>query len=316
MLTQPYGDKAYQALLDQATTLDISADEMFAFAETQTKSLGELIRQAANDLGYDSSLPLQEIFRQARIERDYALGLDIYVTLRSLMLDAEIAMDPSFDTAVKDDLVMVPVFEGGFYVPAALDGSRRAAFYAGFYGQEAHISLPTQVYHETFPGHHYRSTLIQNSDLSLFRKAMHFPVFDEGWGFYAEYLAWEMGLFGDDPIANLGRVQSELIAAARVVVDIGIHSKGWDAQMAARYLVDVAGLDRTEANDLVLVHIAQPGQAVAGYMGYTFIRDLRDAAEAELGNAFDLKTFHAAVLSGGSLPLPLLEEQVWRVLDL
>lgn len=313
---QLQGMAAYQTLLDQTATLDIDADVLFDQAETRVMALGEAIHQAANDLGYDSSLPLQEIFRQARIDRDYALGLDIFVTLRSLMLDAEIAMDSSFDKLVNDDLVMVPVFEGGFYVPAALDGSRRAAFYAGFYGQEAHLSLPTQVYHETFPGHHYQSTLIQNSDLSLFRKAMHFPVFDEGWGLYAEYLAWDLGLFGEDPNANLGRLQSELIAAARVVVDIGIHLKGWYAQEAARYLVEFTGLDRTAANEMVLVQIAQPGQVVAGYVGYTFIRDLRDAAESELGNVFDLKIFHAAVLSGGSLPLPLLKEQVWRVLDL
>jgi uncharacterized protein (DUF885 family) len=314
--TQPGGAEAYQAMLDHATTLDIPVDDLFSFAEARVAVLGQAVRGAAEDAGYDSSLPLQEIFRQAKVDRDYALGLDIFVTLRSLMLDAEMEMDSAFETMIGNDLVMVPVFEGGFYEPAALDGSRKAAFYGGFSGQEAHFDLPTRVYHETFPGRHYLASVIRDSDLPLFRKAIRYPVFDEGWSLYAEHLAWEMGLYADDPNANLGRLQRELIAAARVVVDIGIHARGWDAQKAARYLVTVTGMDRAAANEMVLLQIAQPAEAVAAYVGMDFILEMRDKAQSRLGEAFDLKAFHTAVLSNGSLPLPLLEEQVWNALSL
>ena len=133
---------------------------------------------------------------------------------------------------------------------------------------------------------------------------------------YAEHLAWEMGLFDDDPNANLGRLQSELIAAARVVVDAGIHAMGWTAQEAARYLVEYAGMDRVAANEMVLQQIARPAEAVAGYIGYDFIRVLRDDVQERLGEGFDLRSFHTAVLTGGSLPLALLEEQVWNALGL
>ena len=309
---QPQGQDAYQALLDGVTTLNLPAADLFTLAEARVVVLGDAVRSAAAECGYNTSLPLQEIFRQAKVDRDYALGLDIFVTFRNLMVNAEQEMDSAFATLVENDLVMVPVFEGGFSEPAALDGSRRAAFYSAFSGQEAHFELPTRVYHETFPGRHYLASVIQSSVLPLFRKAMHFPAFDEGWALYAEYLAWEMGLYTDDPNANLGRLQSELIAAARVVVDIGIHTLGWDAQEAARYLVEYAGVDRVAANEMVLLQIAQPAEAVAGYVGYMFIRELRDSTQSRMGEGFDLKAFHSAVLSGGSLPLPLLEEQVWH----
>jgi uncharacterized protein (DUF885 family) len=141
------------------------------------------------------------------------------------------------------------------------------------------------------------------------------PVFDEGWVLYADYLAWEMGLYEDDPNANLGWLQSELTAAARMVVDVGIHTMGWDAQEAARYLVANAGIDRAEANEMVLLQIAQPAEAVAGYIRYDFICNLRNAAQSRLGDEFDIKAFHTAVLPNGSLPLPLLEEQVWNALE-
>ncbi len=121
-------------------------------------------------------------------------------------------------------------------------------------------------------------------------------------------------MYVDEPNTNLARLQQELIAAAQVVVDVGLHSLGWDMPTAARFLVEHAGMDRSEANELVLVQIAQPGQALAAYAGYAFIRDLRTQAEAALGADFDLKDFHAAVLNGGSLPLPLLEEQVRKEL--
>ncbi len=312
---QPHGVEAYQTLLDRTTTLHLSAADIYAFGENRVAALGDTVRLAATEAGYDAALPLQEIFRQAKVDRDYALGLGIFVTLRNLMLDAELQMNTAFETLTDNDLVMVPVFDGGFYEPAALDGSRQGAFYGGFSGQEAHFDLPTWVYHETFPGRHYLASVIQNSDLPLFRKAIRFPVFDEGWALYAEYLAWEMGLYDDDPNANLGRLQSELIAAARVVVDLGIRVMGWDYQEAARYLVEYAGVDRVNANEMVLQQVAQPAEALAGYMGYDFLRNLRDAAQSRLGDEFELKAFHTVVLSCGSLPLPLLEEQVWNVLE-
>jgi uncharacterized protein (DUF885 family) len=307
---QPDGAAYYQALLNQVTTLTRTPEDWHAFGLAEVARLEEEVRQAAVQESYDAGLPLQELFREATVDRNYALGLEIFVSLRSLLIDIETEMNSAFDLTIENDLVMVPVFEGGFYEPAALDGSRRAAFYAGFAGRAAHFDMPTQVYHETFPGRHFQASIVQELDLPLFRKAMHFPVYDEGWALYAERLAYEMGMYADDPNANLGRLQQELLAAAQIVVDTGIHAMGWDAQQAARYLVAAAGVDRLEANEIVLLQIAQPGESLAAYAGYAFIQNLRENAEMALGMDFDLKAFHTAVLSGGSLPLPLLAEQV------
>ncbi len=308
--SQPNGVDYYRYRLGLMSTLNWTAEEIHAFGLSEVAALGDLVRTEAETLGYDASLPLQEIFRQATVDRSYALGLDILVTLRVLLMDVEEEMDSAFYDELDDDLVMVPVFEGGFYVPAALDGSRRAAFYADFTGREAHFDMPTQVYHETYPGRHYLYSVINSSDLPLYRKAIHFDAFDRGWAQYAAYLAWEMGLYEDDPNANLGRLQVQLLRAAQLVVDTGIHTMGWDAQEAARYLVDYAGITRPEANQIVLVQMAQPGTAVSSYLGFAFILDLRRQAEVELGTDFDLRAFHQAVLDAGSLPLPLLEAQI------
>ena len=315
LLHQPDGAAYYPLLVQQITTLDQTPEEWLQLTETDLEELEEEVRLLAAGAGYDPEEALQEIFRQARVDQDYALGLDIFVTLYGLLTEAETVMSSAFEGEIEKDLVMVPVYQGAYFEPAALDGSRRAAFYAGFTGQEALFDMPTRIFQETFPGRYYQSAVVNETDLPLFRKALHFPAYDQGWAFYAQHLAWELGMYADDPNADLARLQQELIAAAQVVVDVGLHSLGWDLPTAARYLVAHAGMDRKEANDLVLVQVAQPGQALAAFAGYTFIRDLRDQAEAALGADFDLKAFHSAVLNGGSLPLPLLEEQVRRELN-
>ena len=309
-VTQPEGEAYYQARLNHFTSLNLSAEEIQTLGLAEVARLQEAVQEAASEMGYAESLPLQEIFRQATVSQNYALGLDILVTLRALLLEAESQMDRIVDRSFDEDLSMVPVFEGGFYEPAALDGSRRGAFYAGFTGREAYFDMPTQVYHETYPGRHLQSSMIQASDLSNFRKALRFPAFDEGWAHYAETLAWEMGLYEDNPSANLGRLQQALIQAAQLVVDTGIHAYGWTAEEAARYLVEAAGIDRPEANDLVLLQIAQPGSAVSAAVGANYMMGLRDQAEAEMGEDFNLRGFHTRLLSGGSLPLPFLEERI------
>jgi uncharacterized protein (DUF885 family) len=315
LLHQPEGEACYPVLVNQITTLERTPEEWVRLGEADLEELDGAVRRLAAEAGYDPEETLQEIFRQAKVDQEYVLGLDIFVALRGLLVEAETAMAAAFEVEIDKDLVMVPVYRGAFFEPAALDGSRRAAFYAGFTGQDALFDMPTRIYHETFPGHYFQSAVVQRSDLPLFRKALHFPAYDQGWALYAEHLAWEMGMLAEDPNADLARLQRELLASAQVVVDIGLHALGWDVPTAARYLVEKAGIDRSQANDRVLVQIAQPGQALAAYAGYTFINDLRSQAEDALGEDFELKAFHAAVLKGGSLPLPLLAEQVREKLD-
>lgn len=307
---QPDGAAYYEALLRQITTLPNSAGEWHLTGQDELARLQGEVHLAAEEVGYDPTLPLQEIFRQATVDGRYALGVDIFATLRSLLVEAEMAIDEVIEVEFENDLVMVPVFDGSFYEPAALDGSRRAAFYAGFTGREAYFDMPTRVYHETFPGRHFLASVTLSQDLPIYRQALHFPAFDEGWAHYAEGLAWEMGVYTDNPTANLGRLQQALLSAALVVTDTGLHAYGWSEQEAARYLVEMAGVDRSEANELVLLQIAQPGKALAGFAGALFIRELREAVQESLGADFDLKAFHSAVLSDGSLPLPMLAEQV------
>ena len=307
---QPDGEGYYRTNLAHFTSLDMTPKEVHQMGLDEVARLQAEAREAAAAMGFAEDLPLQEIFRQATVSHNYALGLDILVTLRALLMEAESRVESVVNRAFEDDLAMVPVFEGGLYTPAALDGSRRAIFYAGFTGREAYFDMPTRVFRETYPGSHLQRSMVGSSGLSAFRTALRTPAFDAGWAHYAETLAWEMGLYKDDPNANLGRLQQALIHAAQLVADTGIHFYGWTAEEAARYLVDSAGMDRPDANDLVLLNMAQPGYAVAAGVGALFIRELRGETESALGAKFDLPGFHTELLSGGSLPLPFLEERV------
>ncbi|MBG0788111.1 MAG: DUF885 domain-containing protein, partial [Anaerolineaceae bacterium] len=253
LLHQPDGAQYYPLLIRQTTTLESPPEEWFELAEADLAGLDEEVRSLAAEAGYHPDEPLQEIFRQAKVDQDYALGLDIFVALHNLLIDAETGMSAAFESEIEKDLVMVPVYQGAFFEPAALDGSRRAAFYAGFTGQDALFDMPTRIYRETFPGRYYQSAVVNELDLPLFRKALRFPAYDQGWALYAEHLAWEMGMYVDEPNADLARLQQELIATAQMVVDVSLHTLGWDLPTAARYLVEHAGMDRSEANDLVLV---------------------------------------------------------------
>lgn len=154
LAAQPDGEAIYQTRLNHFTSLDLSPEEVHALGLAEVERLQAEARRAASAMGYAESLPLQEVFRQAKASRNYALGLDILVTLWSLLMEAESQMDSVVERPFEDDLAIVPVFEGGFYEPAALDGSRLAVFFAGFTRREAHFDMPTRVYHETYPARH------------------------------------------------------------------------------------------------------------------------------------------------------------------
>jgi prolyl oligopeptidase len=164
------------------------------------------------------------------------------------------------------------------------------------------------VLHETIPGHHLQiSTAIELEALPEFRKAFSAAAYTEGWGLYAESLGPELGSVYLDPTTKFGQLASERFRAVRLVVDTGIHSLGWSRDKAREYFAQhVPGESIAEVDR----YIARPGQALAYKLGELRIKDLRRRAERELGNRFDIREFHDAVLRNGILPLDLLEREV------
>lgn len=213
----------------------------------------------------------------------------------------------------------VPAFKesgaaGAYYMPAPLDGSKPGVFYANLRSpaEVVPFSMRTLAYHEAIPGHHLQIALAQEmSGVPFFRRVIPFTAFIEGWALYAESLGAELGLF-TDPYQKLGNLFAESWRAARLVVDTGIHTRGWSREQAIDYMLAHTAAGRSDATAEVERYIAWPGQALAYKIGQLRIAQLRARAEQTLGPGFDVRAFHAAVIGDGSLPLAVLERHIDR----
>jgi uncharacterized protein (DUF885 family) len=211
-------------------------------------------------------------------------------------------------------------------IPAEIAEGTTTAYYnsgspeqglAGFYfvntsklDQRPLWEVPALTVHEAVPGHHHQIALQQELDMPEWRReGTFFTAFVEGWGLYSERLGIEMGLY-DTPAKDMGRLSYEMWRATRLVVDTGIHAKGWSKARALAYMKDNTALTEANIEAEVNRYIANPGQALAYKLGELKIRELRSRAEKELGDKFDLRRFHDAVLGQGSVPLDALEAQI------
>jgi uncharacterized protein (DUF885 family) len=200
-----------------------------------------------------------------------------------------------------------------YYQPAAMDGSRPGTFFANLrdLNETPTYGMKTLAYHEGIPGHHFQiSTALGLKDLPLIRQQTLYTAYAEGWALYAERFAAEIGLYKDDPWGDLGRLQLELLRAARLVVDTGLHAKGWTREQAIDYMVSTTGMAPADVTSEVERYMAAPGQACAYKVGELKILELREKAKAALGPRFNLKDFHAVVLENGGVPLTMLEQLV------
>jgi uncharacterized protein (DUF885 family) len=191
-----------------------------------------------------------------------------------------------------------------------MDGSRPGTFFVNLRSvkETATWTMKTLAYHEGIPGHHFQISIAQHlKNMPLIRQQPIYSAYAEGWALYAEHLAGEIGMYKDDPFGDLGRLEAELFRAARLVVDTGLHSKGWSREQAIAYMTDITGMNASEVTSEVERYMGQPGQACAYKVGQLKILELREHAKAALGSKFDLKDFHAVVLENGAVPMTLLE---------
>jgi len=174
-------------------------------------------------------------------------------------------------------------------------------------------SLPTLTWHETIPGHAWQGAyLTETGALPLIRVLMSgFNSYVEGWALYAETLGYPMGLF-DDPMQHWGTLDDEMLRAMRLVVDTGLHYKGWSREQAIDYMLANSGMGRSDATAEVERYVVWPGQALGYKIGALTIQRLRKKAEAALGERFDIRAFHDQILMSGALPLPILEAKIDR----
>jgi uncharacterized protein (DUF885 family) len=203
---------------------------------------------------------------------------------------------------------------GGYYQPASLDGTRPGTYYINLRdtAEWPKFSLPTLSYHEGVPGHHWQIAIQQESEgLPFFRNALSFfGAYIEGWGLYSEMLADEMGMYADNPLGKLGYLQSAAFRSSRLVVDTGIHAKGWSREQAIQSMMEATGNDLTSTTTEIERYCVIPGQACSYMVGRQAILRMRDSARTTLGTAFDIKGFHDTLLTNGSTPLTVTEQLV------
>ncbi|MCX7556709.1 DUF885 domain-containing protein [Xanthomonadaceae bacterium JHOS43] len=211
----------------------------------------------------------------------------------------------------------VPAFSektapGAYYQGPSLDGKRPGVFFANLrnVGEIPRFGMRTLAYHEAVPGHHFQIALAQELEgLPIFRRFLPFTVYSEGWALYSEQVAWEAG-FQSNPLDNLGRLQAEMFRAVRLVVDTGMHSQRWSREQAIDYMREYTGMGEDEVTAEIERYLVNPGQALAYKVGMLKFVELRQKAERELGDRFDIRAFHDVVLGSGSVPIFVLERLV------
>ncbi len=199
-----------------------------------------------------------------------------------------------------------------FYNQPTPDGSRPGIYYVNLknMAEKQKHEMETVAYHEGAPGHHFQIAIQQElTGVPTFQKFAFFGAYIEGWGLYAERLAKEEGRF-TDPMQDFGRLQNEMLRAARLVVDTGAHSKKWTREQMIKYMLDNNPMTEAEATKEVERYIDNPAQALSYKVGMIKILDLRAKAKKALGPKFDIRDFHDTVLKNGAVPLPILEELV------
>ena len=319
----PDGGEYYNYLLNGYTTMDISAEEIHQLGRSEVARIHGEMRAIMEQVGFEGSL--QEFFEFMRTDpqfqyADDEAGRTAYLADATALIDTmREALPQMFFTFPRAELEVrrVEAFREAsagkaFYNRPAPDGSRPAYYYANLRDM---ADMPTYqmealAYHEGIPGHHMQLAIMQELEgVPSFRRFGGYTAYTEGWGLYTEYLPREFGFYSD-PYSDFGRLAMELWRACRLVVDTGIHHHQWSRQDAVDYLAGNTPNPQGDVENAIDRYIVYPGQATAYKIGMLEILRLRGIAEAELGEAYDIRAFHDVVLTQGAMPLAILEERV------
>ncbi|MFN3838381.1 MAG: DUF885 domain-containing protein [Brevundimonas sp.] len=321
----PQGEQYYANSLHYITTTRLTADEIH---RTGVEQMAELSARA------DGLLKAQGLTQGSVAERIKALGDDpkyVYANtdagkaeliekLNAQMADMQARLPNAFGRLPKAKVEIKrvpPEIEAGapmgYYNSPSLDGTRPGIYWINLKDTAEWPSwtLPTLTYHEATPGHHLQISLQQESPSApLLMNLLGFSSYVEGWGLYAEQLADELGAYENDPVGQIGYLQSLMFRAARLVVDTGIHSKGWSREQGIRYMMEAYGDQEGAATSEVERYCGWPGQACAYKVGHNEWVRLREKSKTSLGPKFDIKGFHDTALAAGGVPLSVLERIV------
>ncbi len=313
------GDDLYRYLVANNTTTSLTPAEIHDLGLSEVKRILAEMEKAKVEIGYSG--PLREFFDYLRTDPKFkkpsreALTQGYYEIGRKV--DAVIGQ--YFSTLPKAPLEIRPYEEfrekyeaGGSYQSGTPDGKRPGIFYFNAYDLPSRTTpgMTTLYLHEGAPGHHFQISLAQeNLALPNFMRFGGNNAYVEGWALYAETLGYDMGFY-KDPVQRFGTLSDEMLRAMRLVVDTGIHAKGWTREQAIDYMLANSDMGRTDATAEVERYIVIPGQALGYKVGALTIQRLRAKAQEALGARFDIRAFHEQVLGTGALPMAVLERKI------
>ena len=323
----PNGAAWYAHKVHDNTTHSMSPAQVHQIGLDEVARIQDGMRAVAKDLGYTKSTKtlaeLKAFFEwmKARDDMYFASREDLLAAYQKFHGDVDPLLPNYFNLRPKSnyEVRLVEPFReasasSGSYQGPSLDGKRAGVFYANAYDLKARPkwALSSLSLHEAAPGHHFQISLQRElGDLPMFRRFSRDTAYIEGWGLYAEYLGYEMGIY-KDPVQRFGALDAELWRAIRLVTDTGIHYKGWTRQQTLDYMLDNSPSEMTRAVSEAERFAAIPGQALAYKIGQLKIVELRKRAEKALGKKFDVKAFHDEVLKDGAIPLDVLDAKINR----
>ncbi|BFM11236.1 DUF885 domain-containing protein [Simiduia litorea] len=323
--TLPNGQAYYQQRLKSITTTDMTPEQIHQLGLAEVARIKAGMDEIRKEVKFEGSLADFFVFMRTDKQFYYPntdAGRQGYLDDSKAFLDAiKLKLPEYFGILPKADLIVkrVEPFReqpGGaqHYYTGTADGSRPGIYYAHLADMNAYsqADMETIAYHEGNPGHHMqRSIAAEMTGIPNFRTQVGFTVYTEGWALYAEKLAKEMGAFSD-PYKRFGNLTAEIWRAIRLVVDTGMHAKGWTEEQAVEYFLANSSIPETAVRSEVQRYLVWPGQATAYKIGMIKIQQLRAKAEKALGDKFDIRGFHDTILGGGALPVPMLEDRVDR----
>lgn len=320
----PDGLSFYKERVRHFTTTDIHHDSIYQIGLAEVNRIKKSMVDVMNEVKFKGSL--QEFIHSLRNDQRFypKTGEDLLkeASYISKKIDGKLPLlfgrlprQPYGVEPVPAEIA--PTYTAGRYSPAPINSTRAGNYWVNLYNLPSRTlyTLEALTLHEAVPGHHLQMSLTQElENLPPFRRNLYVNAFGEGWGLYAESLGYEIGLY-KDPYSRFGQLTYDMWRACRLVIDVGLHAKGWSRQQAVEFLAGNTALSLHEVNTEINRYIAWPGQALAYKMGELKIKELRLKAQKELGNKFDIRQFHDLILSEGTLTLRLMEKLVQRYIQ-
>lgn len=313
------GREYYANRVRHFTTLDMSPDSVFDLGMQEVTRIKKLMEEVITSLDYQESFT--DFLQFLRTDEQFyaKTGQELLNKAAWLSKKAEGQLPKLFGKLYELPFTVAPVpdaiaptYTGGRYVPGSRIQNNPGTYWVNTYNLPSRslYTLPSLTLHEAVPGHHLQIMLAAElTGLPDFRENYYISAFGEGWGLYSEYLGEEMGMY-ETSYDLFGRYTYEMWRACRLVVDPGIHYKGWTRDQAVEFMKNNTALSLHEVNTEIDRYIGWPGQAVSYKIGELTIKRLRQQAEASLGNKFDIQAFHDAVLRNGSVPLSILNDEI------